>query len=541
MALALVIAAALAPVLGERAGVAHADTLYWGGVDPNGVAVPGGVWDFELEAGESDPLEGWTSEDLTDEGVFVRRVTANDFANDPASGLITEGGSMGSLWWGAHEDEANAGCWPGGMGYSNDWSQHAAKTFQYSGTGDVTIAFAYYTDSVDEFDRATVHVVDDLGIVSPPLATYFGQTGFPMAPAHDTIIVDASYLPSGPGPFDVLFSFESDAFFSDGYGDSFGGFLNTTYGPLGVDDVHVTGDGLDDLSDFESGADGWSFHQSPPIGRYLAARHLDELEPVTAGCPLTGHVMLASDVDGPGLTHPEGQIERLVSPPAYVGDTDAEQTLVELDVYRDLSFDEAVGYRVGVRYYPWICPTTLETSWTVLPLNNGGGFFFGGPECDFQTVELVGVPASLESLQVVIDVLADCDAFEVDACAPNGRNQSPYFDNVRLGRQIETVDVDEPAVTPARTRLLAGAPNPFNPRTSIRYELSAETQVTLEIFDAAGRRVRTVVDERRAAGRYRATWDGLDDTGLARSTGVYWLRMRTRAGFESSTRLVLLK
>lgn len=83
-------------------------------------------------------------------------------------------------------------------------------------------------------------------------------------------------------------------------------------------------------------------------------------------------------------------------------------------------------------------------------------------------------------------------------------------------------------------------PNPFNPSTTINYALARDGHVRLEVFDLAGRRVRSLVDEMRTAGTHTANWDGLDDGGNQASSGTYFCRMST-AGETSSRKMTLVK
>jgi len=92
-----------------------------------------------------------------------------------------------------------------------------------------------------------------------------------------------------------------------------------------------------------------------------------------------------------------------------------------------------------------------------------------------------------------------------------------------------------PSALPAFSRITGNAPNPFNPRTTIRYELAAAGDVRLDVYDLAGRRVRTLVAERQEAGRHAAVWDGRDDAGRPGATGVYLVRLRTAAGSDQRT------
>lgn len=87
--------------------------------------------------------------------------------------------------------------------------------------------------------------------------------------------------------------------------------------------------------------------------------------------------------------------------------------------------------------------------------------------------------------------------------------------------------------------LEAVTPNPFNPMTEIRYRVQAATDVTLTVFDAAGRRVRTLVDAQAAApGAHAVPWDGRDDAGRGVASGTYLCVLR--AGGQVDARSVAL-
>jgi len=94
---------------------------------------------------------------------------------------------------------------------------------------------------------------------------------------------------------------------------------------------------------------------------------------------------------------------------------------------------------------------------------------------------------------------------------------------------------------PARFALHQNAPNPFNPVTRIRYDVpSSGGDVRIEVFDATGRLVRTLVNGFEPAGRRAVAWDGTDSGGRALASGVYFCRMRA-ASFDETRKLTLLK
>jgi photosystem II stability/assembly factor-like uncharacterized protein len=82
-------------------------------------------------------------------------------------------------------------------------------------------------------------------------------------------------------------------------------------------------------------------------------------------------------------------------------------------------------------------------------------------------------------------------------------------------------------VVPPRSRLLVAMPNPFNPRTTLRWELATAGRVRLEIFDVRGRRVRRLVDRDLPAGPHALGFDGRDDNGRELASGVYYILLDT--------------
>lgn len=88
--------------------------------------------------------------------------------------------------------------------------------------------------------------------------------------------------------------------------------------------------------------------------------------------------------------------------------------------------------------------------------------------------------------------------------------------------------------------LLTSYPNPFNPTTAIRYELSNEQDISLAIFDVRGRRVRSLYSGTKSPGMHEDIWDGRDERGVPAASGVYYVRL---AGDEQmlTRKIVLLK
>lgn len=102
---------------------------------------------------------------------------------------------------------------------------------------------------------------------------------------------------------------------------------------------------------------------------------------------------------------------------------------------------------------------------------------------------------------------------------------------------ISTPVGDDDAL-PTMTRLVGNAPNPFNPRTRIDFELAAIEPVRLEVFDARGALVRTLAREVLPAGRHQRTWDGTDASGRRMASGLYFYRLV--AGDHRTVRKMLM-
>jgi len=95
--------------------------------------------------------------------------------------------------------------------------------------------------------------------------------------------------------------------------------------------------------------------------------------------------------------------------------------------------------------------------------------------------------------------------------------------------------------TPTVFALHQNHPNPFNPTTSIPFDVPAVGgEVTLRVFDVSGRLVKTLVDGAQTAGQKSVTWNGRSNSGHTVASGVYFYRL-TAPGLEQTRTMVLLK
>ncbi len=92
----------------------------------------------------------------------------------------------------------------------------------------------------------------------------------------------------------------------------------------------------------------------------------------------------------------------------------------------------------------------------------------------------------------------------------------------------------------AKARLLPNHPNPFNPSTTVSFELSSDAMVSLVVHDARGHLIKTLIAGPRTAGVHGAIWRGGDDEGRAMSSGVYFSCL-TVEGIRDVRKMILIR
>ena len=105
---------------------------------------------------------------------------------------------------------------------------------------------------------------------------------------------------------------------------------------------------------------------------------------------------------------------------------------------------------------------------------------------------------------------------------------------------IEGVISSAVSMQPRAFALHGNMPNPFNPSTTIRFELPQAAGVQLEVYDLLGQKIRTLVDASLSAGVHSAVWDGRDGRGQTLGNGVYFYRLQA-GEYAQMRRMMLLK
>ena len=89
--------------------------------------------------------------------------------------------------------------------------------------------------------------------------------------------------------------------------------------------------------------------------------------------------------------------------------------------------------------------------------------------------------------------------------------------------------------------IISLAPNPFNPSTEVSYETKTSGDVTMEIYDVSGARLRTVPLGFVNPGLHRTWWDGRDGNKNNVSSGVYFVRLRGAEGQSQAVKALLVR
>lgn len=108
--------------------------------------------------------------------------------------------------------------------------------------------------------------------------------------------------------------------------------------------------------------------------------------------------------------------------------------------------------------------------------------------------------------------------------------------SMRVMSRVEAAP--QPSTELLQTALLPSGPNPFNPRTEIRFTLAAAQNVSLRVYNARGELVRRLLEEVYDAGEHAVIWDGRNDRGQGMASGVYIARFQ--AGTMVTTRRLTL-
>ena len=105
---------------------------------------------------------------------------------------------------------------------------------------------------------------------------------------------------------------------------------------------------------------------------------------------------------------------------------------------------------------------------------------------------------------------------------------------------VTSIDNAGDGIVVRTTSLHENYPNPFNPSTTLTFELPKQLEVELVIFDVLGRKVNTLVKGVQRPGVHQVIWNGADERGVPVSSGVYFYRLTTE-NYAKTLKMVLMR
>ena len=113
-----------------------------------------------------------------------------------------------------------------------------------------------------------------------------------------------------------------------------------------------------------------------------------------------------------------------------------------------------------------------------------------------------------------------------------------YIDDVHYSNATGSNDN---TVTPIMNKLHANFPNPFNPETTISFDIAqTSSSVSIDIYNIKGQKVKTLVDDIFEVGKHTITWNGTDGNNKSVSSGIYFYKMKTEK-YLATKKMILMK
>ena len=455
--------------------------------------------------------------------------------------------------------------WAGGAGYGNGWDESVFRDFNYNGVGPVTLEyqFSYAVESDYDYVRGQITV----GSTTTTFREY-NSVG------NGIETIDLTPYLSGPGAYRISFRMTSDSGWSDE-----DGLFPTACAAFLLDDVTVNGGGETYSTGFETREDGWACDMTVPNEHFL----VENRQPLGSDAALHGggglciwHVDDATahgsgNTGGPSNNRPRGvsleqadgffQLET-VGNRGDGGDPWPGQ--FNKTLFNSVTVPNSNGYNVAPTHVSVqlltgntdpivatmtggaagpglfaVAPTSGASNTVVQLVVTGSNLLYGS------TVDLVFGATTISATSVYWDgkdrIVADVDL----TGAVNGFYSvivfNPYDATGQLVDAFQVTGGPTPVNnTPKDFALRPSYPNPFNPSTTIRFDIASRSRVELRVYDVSGSLVRTLVDEDMPAGSHQVQWNGRNDAGDPASSGVYFYRL-TAPGFSDVRKMTLLK
>ncbi len=484
-------------------------------------------------------------------------------------------GDQETLHCGLQATEANNRNWAAGAGYGNGWDTTVSRDFHYNGSGPVSLLLSstfQLQGNSDDF----AYVYLTVGNTTTTLATYSGANG-------DVLEVNLAPYMTGPGPYKLSIRVKTGAAGSD----EDGGYA-TTCGAMSVDYMYVIGGGENYQTNFADRADGWA--QDPPFTEYflvenrqalgsdvnlpgtgLVVWHIDQIGGnnfINSGGPNNNRPRAVEVEQADGLGHLEANLNNGDAGDPFPG---SSNKLLFTQGTNPASFSHSGGWPVFMQLLsgngnpihaklfggfsgpsPDVVTPAAGVSGQVVQLQVDGLGFYKTPTAKlvpyFPEEEMrAGATLVYEFPSTSVQWLGNdriIATFNLTG-APNGLYDIIVFNPGGASGTSSAVfsvsgGTTDTGDTPRKFELSPNYPNPFNPSTSISFQVPRRVNVDLRVYDVTGALVRTLLNETKAAGTYVVQWDGRNDQSNAVSSGVYFYRINA-GSFSDVRKMTLLK
>jgi M6 family metalloprotease-like protein len=448
--------------------------------------------------------------------------------------------------------------WGGQGGYGNYWRTRMSREFEYNGAGSVALQYQYMFELEPSYDYCIGSVT--VGSTTTDFVVYDGI-------ASGAENIDLTPFLSA-GPYTISFRVESDGAWSDEDNN-----FPTGCGAFTIDNISVVGGGENHSADFETREDGWAEDMNPPAEYFLVENRQaigSDVNVAGGGGLVIWQVDQADQTGGPGNNRPRGLAVQQADGLGHL----------ELNVNRGDAGDPYPGSANNTQFTTISIPNSLSNNGT----STTASVLVGGPNGNPIPATMTGgwpapAPASVTpvsantgdvlSIQIDGSVFAKTPDVElVDGAttivatsvywagkdrviadfdltgAPGGFYDvvvfNPHQASAALVDGFQIQGATAAGDLPAKFALMPNYPNPFNPATTIRYEIASRTDVELRVYDVRGALVSTLVNKSQAPGAYSIEWNGTDDKGSPVSSGVYFYRI-TAGSFSDVRKMTLLK
>jgi len=122
----------------------------------------------------------------------------------------------------------------------------------------------------------------------------------------------------------------------------------------------------------------------------------------------------------------------------------------------------------------------------------------------------------------------------------NRESRLSFSTDAMLNENSQSLGAVEIAAVPTEFALQLNYPNPFNPSTTIKYQIANDASVNLDIWNLQGQKIRTLVGKEQKSGYYSVVWDGRNDAGQTVSTGLYLYRVQA-GSFVATHKMLMIK